>query len=461
MSEVRPSRAHGTPVYSPAPTKRGQRILLVTGTFAPEMKVGALRTERLARTLTEAGHDVTVLAPRIPSDAGAHRPSDVARRVVTVDVGDRYATRMLRFLKRLGLAPAKRDGEGSVGTVTGNNRKPWAAPWSLREFVMALTAVPDLDQNYILPALLKARSWNPGDFDMVYSSAPPFAVHVAAERIAQRLGAPLVLEYRDPWNHEYTERIATRYALTRRVDRWLEHRCIRAARDVVAVSEGAADILRRMPGSPPVHLSLNGIPGALLDEPRSAREGPLTILYAGALYQQRDPEPFLVALSAVVQRRGWSPDRLRLDFLGECRRFNGSSVEELVVRLGLEQHVRFTDRVPHDEAVRALAGADLLLLLVKGQPTQIPNKLYDYLAMRVPIIAYSDPDTEGETARMLNEAGGHLVVTDQDATGQADALETLIAKRMAERNVPVGDTTVLDRWRSERQMNQLLESLSL
>src|SRR5690606_25065351 len=118
-------------------------------------------------------------------------------------------------------------------------------------------------------------------------------------------------------------------------------------------------------------------------------------------------------------------------------------------------------RVPHDEAVRILAGADLLLLLVRGQPTQIPNKLYDYLAMRVPIIAYSDAETAGETARMLNEAGGHLVISDQDAAAQADALEALVARRMAERNVPVGDTAVLDRWRSERQMSQLLESLSL
>lgn len=461
MPEVQTDPAPRSAGYSPASPRRAQRVLLVTGTFAPELKVGALRTERLARTLTEAGHDVTVLAPRLPSDTGVYRPTSAANRLVTVDAGERYATRVLHFLKRMRFVRESRSVTGSAARTNGRSADRPAGPPSLREFAMALTAVPDFDQNYILPAVATARRWKRGEFDLVYSSAPPFGVHVAAERIARRLECPLVLEYRDPWNHEYTERIATRYALTRRVDQWMERRCLRAAQHVVAVSEGAADVLRGMPDSPQVHLSLNGIPGALLDEPKAVREGILTILYAGALYQQRDPEPFLAALSTAVQRRGWTPEQLRLDFLGECRQFNGISVEELVGRLGLEQYVRFTDRVPHDEAVRILARADLLLLLVRGQPTQIPNKLYDYLAMRVPIIAYSDSDTCGETARMLNEAGGHLVISDQDAAAQADALEALIAKRLVERNVPVGDTAVLNRWRSERQMNQLLEALSL
>lgn len=460
MTDVQTGPTHEVAGFHTRRTMHAQRILLVTGTFAPEMKVGALRTGRLARTLAEAGHEVTVLAPRLPSDNGEHRATSVANRVITVDVGDRYATRVLRFLKRLGLVRDTGDTGGTPGSPTRPSGRSATAP-TLREFAVALTAVPDLDQNYILPTIATARRWKPGDFDLVYSSAPPFAVHVAAERIARRLRAPLVLEYRDPWNHEYTARIATKFAFTNRVDRWLERRCLRAASHVVAVSEGAADLLRTMPESPKVHLALNGIPGALLDSPKTVREGTLTILYAGALYQQRDPEPFLTALSTAIRRRGWTPAELRLDFLGECRRFGGMSVEALVGRLGLDQYVRFTDRVPHDEAVRILAGADLLLLLVRGQPTQIPNKLYDYLAMRVPIIAYSDAETAGETARMLNEAGGHLVISDQDAAAQADALEALVARRMAERNVPVGDTAVLDRWRSERQMSQLLESLSL
>src|SRR5690606_38222142 len=106
-----------------------------------------------------------------------------------------------------------------------------------------------------------------------------------------------VLEYRDPWNHPHSERYARRFALTRLGDDYLERRCLSAASQVVAVSTGAAEILRQRREAPDVHIALNGVPSQLLDGPKPLRSGPLRILYAGELYQARDPRPFLRAFS--------------------------------------------------------------------------------------------------------------------------------------------------------------------
>ena len=42
----------------------------------------------------------------------------------------------------------------------------------------------------------------------------------------------------------------------------------------------------------------------------------------------------------------------------------------------------------------------------------MPNKLYEYLGSRNPILAFAD--AQGETAKMLQQAGRHRLVTEHD-----------------------------------------------
>lgn len=450
--------ASGSSFTQPAVAGTGKRILLVTVPFPPHGEVGAIRAERLARTFTEAGHEVTALTVHLPSDAGrARRSSAAAKEVVTVEVGERHAARLLRLMRRFHLS-SPRNSESRAGSESTTIASE-ASRGGIREFVLAVLALPDSEQHFIRPAAAAARQWKPGDFDIVYSTAPPFSGHIAAQRIASRLGARLILEFRDPWNHSHAQRVARSFGITRKIDDMLERRCLEAADSIVAVSEGAAELIRSSsPGSEP-HVILNGIPSQLLDSPQPERTGPLSILYAGSLYLSRDPRSFLESLALVLRKRKWTPQEVRLDFLGECRFFHEDSIEEYVQRLGISDHVTFTDRVPHVEATRRISEADILLLLAQEQPIQIPNKLYDYLGMRVPVIAYAD--AEGETTRMLEQAGGHLVMKHSDPAVNAEQLERLLASRIADRQAEVGDMAVLNGWRSELQMQLLLEALDL
>lgn len=458
MTEGAVSAVEGIGRLSPVSSHRRRRILLIAGTFPPRKDVGAIRVERVASTLAGAGHEVIVMTPGSPAEYEGVESTSGITELVPVDVGERYTARMLEAMRRVGLAPSDSGPTAGVPAIE-NAPTRFTGVRPLRDFVVALASVPDHESHYIRPYIRASRRWQPGDIDLVYSTAPPFSIHVAAERISRRLGAPLVLEYRDPWNHPRSERIVRQFAVTSAHDDYLERRCLRGAQHVIAVSEGAAALLRKRPETPPVHVSLNGIPSDLLDSPRPLRSGALSILYAGALYQARDPRPFLRAFANAIRALGWTPAEVRVDFVGECRRFRGQSVVDWVKELGLQHYVHFTDRVPHDEAIRRIGEADVLLLLVQGQPTQIPNKLYDYLATRVPIVAYAD--THGEAARMLDAAGGHLVLDEQDEEQQSTSLRELLNTRLSDRGTEVGDPFVLDCWRSDRQMRLLLEALEL
>ena len=100
------------------------------------------------------------------------------------------------------------------------------------------------------------------------------------------------------------------------------------------------------------------------------------------------------------------------------------------------------------------AESDLLLLLAQGQPDQVPQKLYEYLGTRVPILAFAD--AEGESARMLARAGGHFVVFGDDAAGAEAALEQALTTLDG---TPAGDHAVLTEWTTDGQLRRLMAAL--
>jgi hypothetical protein len=115
--------------------------------------------------------------------------------------------------------------------------------------------------------------------------------------------------------------------------------------------------------------------------------------------------------------------------------------------------VTFQDWVSKETAHALIANADLLLLLAQDQPEQVPNKLYDYLGARRPILAFADQ--EGESASMLREIGGHYLVYTDDPLEVERALEAALTRSPPAGTACTADSK-LEEWTTERQMRHLL-----
>jgi glycosyltransferase involved in cell wall biosynthesis len=174
----------------------------------------------------------------------------------------------------------------------------------------------------------------------------------------------------------------------------------------------------------------------------------------GSFYHKRDPRSFLAALAS-LNVKGSLPESLRVRFVGDCRWYEEVSLEALAKELGVGEIVSFVDRVPHDECQRMIAASDLLLLFAQDQPAQVPNKLYEYLGRRIPILALVDPG--GETEAMLLEIGGHYTIpADASASGVESTLATALAGTPEARDH--GDGRLAE-WSSDRQMGRLYTAL--
>ncbi|MEK6650750.1 MAG: glycosyl transferase family 1, partial [Bacteroidota bacterium] len=96
----------------------------------------------------------------------------------------------------------------------------------------------------------------------------------------------------------------------------------------------------------------------------------------------------------------------------------GSDVKEMLRVSAIASSIEQVGYVPHQESVRQLLLADMLLLVVdesKDSRAIVPGKVFEYLGARRPILALTDP--EGAAAAIVRDTGSGTVVANQDVDG--------------------------------------------
>ena len=434
-------------------TSTRERVVLIAYHFPPDPAVGSLRAAKVARAFLDAGHRVDVVTARLPGETGMRPTDDPALCVHPVTLLPSPGEIFLRLRARLLSGRSSRQG------LTGDSGVGWTPPTRVpgwKRLLFSMLWLPDDRQGFILPAWRKARSLVRAGAGLVYSTAPPYSPHLVALALKSTMAVRWVMELRDPWVDSPQKPWWVRTRATDALDARLERTCLRRADLVVVASDGIRrGLAARLPASDSSRLVLvrNGIDHLADVAPSSRNPGPVRIGYAGSFYHCRDPRPFLRGLAAVRRKLRIGPDQVRVDFIGSCRSIGSVSVDKELEALGLTDIVQIRDWLPHAAAKALLDESDVLLLLAQQQPDQVPNKLYEYLGTRRPILAFADAN--GETAKMLQRVGGHYVVTGEDeAEVERVVREALASATLGDR--PATDDTVLKEWTTHVQLRRLL-----
>lgn len=431
-------------------------VVLVSYHFPPDPAVGSLRAAKVARGFRDAGHRVDVVTARLPAETGLRRTGDPRLTVhpVTPLPSPRELVARLKAWVHAARAVEK-EVHGA-----GADIHEWTPPIQLtiwRRLFFALLWLPDDRQGFIFPAWRMARKIVRGGARLIYTTAPPYSPHLVGLGLSSLQDVKWIMELRDPWADNRQKPWWVRTLATDRFDARLELLCLKRADLIVAASEGIRNRLAaRLPARDASRLIVvrNGIESLATSITQKRSPGPMRIAYAGTFYYGRDPRLFLRSLAAFCRHRQIGPEQLRVDFVGACRSIGAVSVEKETSTLGLTDIIRFHDWLPHEDAKAFIAKADLLLLLAQHQPDQVPNKLYEYLGSRRPIMAFVDRD--GETARMLRHVGGHYVITDDDESSVESALQKAFLASERGDSTVTGET-VLTEWTTEVQMKLLLD----
>lgn len=287
------------------------------------------------------------------------------------------ALRQIRVLNEIGLnVEVLSHGRGNSTLEKTNTRVHWLSTpkdsgpayfWKNHQRMAALAdsihaAAYHASDLYTLPALAKAADRHGGS--LIYD--------------ARELYPYVASTVRRPW--------------ARFVWKSIERRFIRKADGVITVSNSIADKLVQFYGIYPPVVMHNVPPRPLIgssDRLRTAigaTADTVIVLHQGQMRKHRGCERLVAAMREI--------SGAVLVFLGNgpLRR----SLAEQVQQQGTSEKVFFLDSVPPDELLAYTASADLGVTLLQNSclnhTLALPNKLFEYLAADVPVIASNLPE---------------------------------------------------------------------
>jgi glycosyltransferase involved in cell wall biosynthesis len=367
---------------------RARPVLILAHSYPPVSHSGALRPARFAKYLGNSGRRVEVLTSTqfldAPSSPGVHRIPRISKG-----------------------APARIFG-----------RFVWLASAPVRAYDYGITWLLDS---------VRAAAGLVGQMGpcCVLSTFPPLSTHLTALRLKRRFRDQLkwVADFRDPI---IGNPFRKSNALAAAVDRRLESDIVRSADAITVNTDVLGDELReRYPDcAPKIRVLWNGFDpeeelGPLPIPPRNYR----VLAHVGTIYGGRHPGIVIDSLRRLEAEGFPCAANIRLVQIGSAD-FSQMPDPERIPRLVSEGKIELSgERVPREDALRAIAQADLLLLIdlnSEGDSTQLPAKVFDYVRSGRPILLVTSRESPAD--RIVQNCGiPHRIVYRDDTPARVDS----------------------------------------
>lgn len=332
---------------------------------------------------------------------------------------------------------------------------------SLRDYLLSLLNVIDAYKRWAFCARQKAiEIARSRGSRLIIVSGPPYSGVVAAWAASRRLRIPLIVDFRDPfWAGRLDD--APYGFVERALRRVLERFVICEAVAVTTASPGIAEALRkRFPeAAAKIQVVLNGFDIEPIQRSIKTNHR-LNILFAGAIYVNRNPFPFLEALEAVLARPSVDPERICVTFVGDCSTYRGRSLAEWLQGKRAGHCVTLAPAVSHEELEPYMRAATVLLNFAQGQQRMIPAKTFEQLASGVEMLTLCEADSD--TGRLLDGITGVTRIAPADQPALEAALQGLYDRHVVKgemRSVPAVEVARFSRHGQNKKILLLIQKL--
>ena len=258
--------------------------------------------------------------------------------------------------------------------------------------------------------------------DAIIGSSPQLLSGLAAWLLAKWHRVPFVFEVRDLWPETLVGMGLTSKAVIGPLE-WIESFLYRQADAIVILADrfhghvvangGRSDRLTLIPNAP----MRTGKPESVIRQATRARFGwdeEVVFIYAGA-HGPANGLDTVVAAAAMLPPNS----RAHVVLIGD-----GPERERLIQLAGGNTHLQFLPPVSRAEVANILAGADAgIVTLRKAKVFEgvRPNKIYDYLALAMPVVS----NVPGEARDILEVAGAGAFAAPGDSQSLAITIDHL------------------------------------
>ena len=356
-------------IQSPKGPMNKHLVLIFAYHYPPEDVIGAARPYRFSKYLSRFGYECRVFTAA--RQIGRNDPN-------TEYVPDPFFT---------------------------NSRR--SARWQLERALRKLFLPGDMGMQWSYHASRAARAYlraHPSTAVTLFSTYPPVGPHLAAWRLARNENLPWIADFRDPIPDGRKGKSA--HPFHNRVCRWLERGIAQKASVLIANTDAA--MAKWQEKFPTLHGKAQVISNGFDPEERivalPTASGPYRVLsHTGELYGGRTAKPILESIARLIATNRLPASGLRVRLVGTAEP-ESLPDQEFLIRAQSEGWLDFTARrIPKAEACQIAQSSDGLLLLQPQSTTQVPGKLFEYLQIGRPILAFLQPDSPSE--RLLAHSG--------------------------------------------------------
>ena len=398
-----------------------KRVLVITYYWPPSGGAGVQRWLKFTKYLPDFGWQPVVYTPENPEapvdDHSLLEDIHPEVKVIKRPIWEPY-TLYKRFV---GMKTGERINAGFLKEHEQSQKKEGISVW-----VRGNLFIPDARKFWIKPSyrfLKKYLIEHP--VDAIISTGPPHSMHLIALRLKRKLKIPWIADFRDPWTEiDFYDQLR----LTKRSDRkhkTQEKNVVSEADKVVVIGKTMAERFGKTLGVTPVIVP-NGYDEAdfdqiLNEQDRSTSRNEFLIVHVGAMNRDRNQPAFWEAISELLIDHHDLLSGLKIKLVGKL----DVSVQQSIVKYGLQDHVEIIDYLPHDQIIPLLQSASVLYLPINNTPNAKSiqtGKLFEYLAAARPILGIGPVD--GDAANILRECQAGEMVSPEDK----ERLKALILK---------------------------------
>lgn len=244
--------------------------------------------------------------------------------------------------------------------------------------------------------------------DAILATGMPWTSFLVANDLSQENDIPWLADYRDPWTQPTTLGIKKEYAVVFMRNRLVEKGLMKRASALVHISEplqkGLSKYLSRN-----VTLIPNGYDPELTSSFQSLKPSGtvFTISFVGTLHTNTNPQVFLEGFRRFVEKFSLSPETCRLSFTGSGFWYLEEEYEHFDA---IRTFVQLEREVFHEEALKRMHEAHVLLSFPLDMEGCFPAKTYEYIASGRPILVSPDGKYRGTVRGILDMTRAGIVL---------------------------------------------------
>lgn len=391
-----------------------KRLLILSYYFPPSGGPGVQRVLKFVRYLPEFGWMPTVVT--VDPQHAAYPDVDEQLTEEIPAAVDVYRTRSwdpyAMYARVMGREKSTSVGVGFLGEDQSDVRH------RISRWIRANIFLPDARVGWVPFAYARSlQIANEQNFDAILTSGPPHSTHLSGLLLARKTGLPWIADFRDPWTEIdfYDELPMTMMA--RRLDASLERAVLRRVDGLTVVGPSMRRLYEPRT-SIDIATIFNGFDERDFTKVEAKTSSTFEILHVGNMNAARNPHALWDALGEI--RAPETMPELRIRLIGNV----DPAVERSYSAAGLVEIVETMAYVPHEEAVRQIAAAPVLLLAinhVRGAEGILTGKLYEYLASRGSVLGIGPPT--GDAAAVIDQTGAGAMYGFEDASGIASFIQ--------------------------------------